>query len=184
MSLLFFVATLGVGIAVTAISWQTASQREKERELLFIGSEFREAIALYYHRSPGSIKEYPKDLNDLLKDSRYPVTQRYLRRIYRDPMTGLAQWGTIPALGGGIMGVHSLSKEAPIKKAGFTESQKEFSEAGSYADWKFAYLPPTPIEGAALPLSNSPPATIQPPPSPRWATSSSPKPAATLPGAK
>lgn len=155
MSLLFFVAMLGIGLAATAVSWTGASQREKERELLFIGIEFRDAIALYYNRSPGVIKEFPKDLNDLIKDQRYPNIQRYLRRIYRDPMTGQAKWGTVPAPGGGIMGVYSLSSDAPIKKAGFTEQQKGFGEAGSYADWKFVYQPPTPVVGAAPPTANS-----------------------------
>ena len=145
MSLLFLIAVLGVGLAATAVSWQTARQREKERELIFIGIEFRDAIALYYHRSPGVVKEFPRDLNDLLKDQRYPNIQRYLRRIYRDPMTGLARWGTVPAPGGGIMGIYSLSKDVPRKRAGFTEMQKAFGEAGSYADWKFVYEPPVPV---------------------------------------
>lgn len=154
MTLLFFVATLGIGLAATAVSWTGARQREKERELLFIGIEFRDAIALYYNRSPGVIKEFPKDLNDLIKDQRYPNIQRYLRRIYRDPMTGQAKWGTVPAPGGGIIGVYSLSSDAPIKKAGFTEQQKGFGEAGSYVDWKFVYQPPTPVIGATPPTAN------------------------------
>ncbi len=144
MSLLFFIAVLGVGLTATAVSWQTSRQREKERELLFIGVEFRDAIALYYHRSPGIVKEFPRDLNDLLKDQRYPNIQRYLRRVYRDPMTGLPQWGTVPAPGGGIMGVYSLSPDAPRKKAGFFGLQNGFAEAGSYSDWKFVYDPPVP----------------------------------------
>ena len=142
LSLLFFVAVLGIGLAATASSWQSARQREKERELLFIGSEFRDAIALYYNRSPGVVKEFPHDLNDLIKDPRYPNIQRYLRRIYRDPMTGKAQWGTVAAPGGGIMGVYSLSKDTPVKRAGFNEQQKQFSDANGYADWKFVYEPP------------------------------------------
>lgn len=142
LSLLFFMAALAIGLAATAVSWQTVRQREKERELLFIGSEFRDAIALYYNRSPNIVKEFPRDLNELLKDSRYPNVQRYLRRIYRDPMTGQPQWGTVKAPGGGIIGIYSLSKDAPRKKSGFPETQKIFGEAGSYADWKFVYEPP------------------------------------------
>jgi len=134
LALLLFLAILGVGLATTAISWQTVRQSEKERELLFIGTEFRDAIALYYNRSPGVIKEFPRDLKDLIKDQRYPNVQRYLRRIYRDPMTGLAQWGTVPAPGGGIMGVYSLSGEMPRKKAGFPPSQAEFGAASPAGD--------------------------------------------------
>src|SRR3972149_571381 len=78
--------------------------------------------------------------------------QRYLRKIYRDPITGKVQWGLVEAPGGGIMGVYSLSRDAPIKKAGFAEQQEGFGEAGDYADWKFVYQPPPPVIGAASPL--------------------------------
>jgi type II secretory pathway pseudopilin PulG len=140
LSLLFFLAVLGVGLAATAVSWQTSRQSEKEQELLNIGNEIRDAIGLYYNRSPSAVKEYPRQLNDLLKDPRHPGTQRYLRRIYRDPVTGRAEWGIVAAPGGGIMGVHSLSKEAPLRRGGFGEGQK------TYADWKFFYEPPMPMQ--------------------------------------
>jgi len=81
--------------------------------------------------------------------------QRYLRKIYRDPITGKVQWGLVEAPGGGIMGVYSLSRDAPIKKAGFAEQQEGFGEAGDYADWKFVYQPPPPVIGAASPTVNS-----------------------------
>jgi type II secretory pathway pseudopilin PulG len=154
LSLLFFVAVLGVGLAAAAVSWQTSRQREKEEELLFAGAAFREAIALYYNRSPGGMQEFPKRLSDLLQDPRYPDTRRYLRRIYRDPMNGEAQWGTITAPDGGIMGVHSLSPGKPIKVAGAVHNGPDFGAAMSYADWQFVYLP------AALssnPRGNAPP---------------------------
>lgn len=152
LSLLFFVAVMGVGLAAAAVSWQTARQREKEAELLFAGTAIREAIALYYNRSPGSLQEFPKQLRDLLQDPRYPYTRRYLRRIYRDPITGEAEWGTISAPDGGIMGVHSLSGGKPIKTAGSIANGPDFETAATYADWKFVYLPdavPVPATGAA-----------------------------------
>jgi type II secretory pathway pseudopilin PulG len=150
LSLLFFVAVLSVGLAAAAISWQTSRQREKEAELLFAGAAFRDAIALYYSRSPRGLQEFPKRLDDLLGDPRYPDTRRYLRRIYRDPMNGAPQWATIAAPDGGIMGVHSLSTGKPIKTSGSASKGPDFDAAATYADWKFLYLP------AALPL----PATI------------------------
>jgi type II secretory pathway pseudopilin PulG len=141
LSLLFFVAVLGIGLAATAGSWRHAQQRENERELLFVGEEFRQAIALYYHRSPGAIKEFPRDLGDLLRDPRYPGAQRYLRRIYRDPMRNEPAWGTVRSPDGGIMGVFSLSEEAPIRKTGFVAEQAGFERASAYADWQFVYVP-------------------------------------------
>jgi len=41
-----------------------AAQREREAELLFIGGQFRDAIASYYNRGPGA-KAYPKKIDDL-----------------------------------------------------------------------------------------------------------------------
>jgi len=138
MSLLFFIAVLGIGLAATAVSWQTAAQREKERELLFIGAQFQEAIGLYYHRSPGEAKEFPKKLADLIKDNRFPSVERYLRRLYRDPITGKDDWGLVPAPDGGIMGIYSLSTDQPIRTVGM---EAEPGETTTYQDWKFTVKP-------------------------------------------
>ena len=159
LSLLFFVAALGVGLASAAVSWQTSRQREKEEELLFAGAAFREAIALYYNRSPAGLQEFPKRLDDLLQDPRYPDARRYLRRIYRDPMSGEARWGTISAPDGGIMGVHSLSPGKPVKVAGAVSNGPDFGAAASYADWQFVYLPAAP---ALNPAGNASPAPGMP----------------------
>lgn len=138
LSVLFFIAVLGIGLAATAISWQTAAQREKERELMFVGAQFQEAIGLYYHRSPGEAKEFPKKLADLLKDARFPTVERYLRRVYRDPITGNGDWGLVPAPDGGIMGVYSLSTDQPIRTVGM---EAEEGAAVTYRDWKFTVKP-------------------------------------------
>jgi type II secretory pathway pseudopilin PulG len=160
LSLLFFVAVLSVGLAGAAISWQTSRQREKEAELLFAGAAFREAIALYYNRAPGGLQEFPKRLGDLLKDPRYPDTRRYLRRIYPDPMNADAQWGTIAAPDGGIMGVHSLSTGKPIKTSGSAGQGPNFDAASTYADWKFVYLPATLPVQTTTPAANVAPTFI------------------------
>lgn len=141
IALLIVVAVMGAGLAAKGISWQAAAQREKEADLLFIGEEFREAIALYYLRSPAQAQEYPKSLDDLLSDTRFGGTQRYLRKIYRDPMTGKAEWGLVLTPTGRIMGVHSLSREAPMKTGNFREVNQEFSSGSSYADWRFLFVP-------------------------------------------
>lgn len=141
LALLFYLAVLSAGLATVAVSWQTARQREKEEELLFAGAAIREAIALYYNRPPGGVQQFPKRLSDLLQDPRYPDARRYLRRLYRDPMTGEAKWETIAAPDGGIMGVHSSSTRKPIKVAGAMRNGPDFELAKTYADWQFVYLP-------------------------------------------
>lgn len=167
MGVLFVIALMGVLLAVAGETWHTASQREKERELLYIGDAFRDAIALYYNRTPGTDKKFPRDINELLKDPRYLVAQRYLRKIYIDPMTGSNQWGVIKAPDGGIAGIYSLSEDKPIKLSFFGDKNAGFEKAQKYADWKFIYRARTTVSPAvAKPPPGAPPSAgaVVPPP--------------------
>ena len=141
---LLLVAVAGAGLAAISELWSHARQREKEAELLWIGNQFKQAIGLYYQRSPGAMKRYPEKLEDLLEDRRFVNTQRYLRRIYRDPMTGTTDWGIVEAPSGGIMGVYSKSGEVPIKTANFPWRWASFADARNFTDWKFVFTPETP----------------------------------------
>ena len=145
LSLLIVVAITAGALAAAGGLYSQAAQREKERELLFVGEQFRQAIALYYWRTPGGAHQYPKSLEALLEDKRWPVTQRWLRKIYRDPVTNTAEWGVVEAPGNaGIIGVYSKSEGVPIKTAGFPARYSAFEEAKSYQDWKFVFSPETP----------------------------------------
>jgi len=139
---LFVLALTSVAASAVASIYSTELRRHKEAELLWVGEQFRAAIEAYYRRSPGSVPRYPPTLDDLLEDKRYLSLQRYLRRIYADPVTGRAEWGLIAAPGGGIMGVHSLSTKRPLKQAGFVHPNAGFAGAGSYAHWTFVFVPP------------------------------------------
>jgi hypothetical protein len=88
------------------------------------------------------VKRYPERLEDLLEDRRYPSIQRYLRKIYPDPVTGNTEWGLIAAPGGGIMGVHSMAATAPIRSVRQTREEKSV-HASSYRDWRFTYEAPS-----------------------------------------
>ena len=141
LALLLTVALLGLGLAGASELWSRTQQRERERELLFAGNQIRAAIAQYYFRTPGAVKRYPRRLEDLLQDDRYPNVTRYLRRIYNDPMTGQPAWGLVEAPGGGIMGVYSPSSVAPLKRGGFTPENKDFEAATRYAEWRLVFNP-------------------------------------------
>ncbi len=145
LAILFAIAIAGVVLAKAGLNWSQSAQREKEKELLFVGTEYRKAIMLYYERTPGTVKKYPAKLEDLLQDTRYVTPVRYLRKLYRDPISNQAEWGLDMAPGGGIMGVHSLSTAAPIKTSGFAYADASFEGAGKYADWVFSYAPPIAI---------------------------------------
>jgi len=139
VGLLIVIAVMGAGMAAYGEIASHAAQREKQQELLFVGNQCRGAIGAYYERTPGVVKRFPQKLEDLLEDKRQPTPQRYLRRIYADPMTGKPQWGLIDAPGGGVMGVYSLSEAQPIKSGGFAAPDGAFAEAARYSDWRFSY---------------------------------------------
>lgn len=155
IGLLIFIALMGIALAETGVIWHTEMRREKERELLFVGDQFRRAIGMYYERSPGA-KQYPKALEDLLLDRRYPNTQRYLRRLYADPVGGTSEWGLVRGPDGGIVGVHSLSEAEPLKRAGFPLKYEEFEDASSYTGWRFMYV----LAAAPANQAGSPPVAV------------------------
>src|SRR4030067_2335831 len=80
-------------------------------------------------------------LEELLHDPRFPNLVRPLRKLDVDPMTGRAEWGTVKAPDGGIMGVYSLSEEAPIKVANFHDADRQFEGKTKYNEWMFTYVP-------------------------------------------
>lgn len=138
LALLFFIAIMGIGLGSTGIIWHTSQKIEKEKELLFVGDQFRSAIKAYYHGVSG-IHMYPTSLQDLLRDPRQIEFRRYLRKIYIDPMTGKTEWGLVKSSEGGIMGVYSLSSGQPIKQANFPRQYANFYGSRSYRTWMFVY---------------------------------------------
>lgn len=129
---------MGAGLALIGEVWHTAAAREKETELLYVGNQYRRAIERYYLSGP---QQFPRTRDDLLKDPRKPGTERYLRRLYPDPLSGRDEWGIVKGPDGGIMGVHSLSNEKPLKSANFRLRDKTFEGAAQYSDWKFVFTP-------------------------------------------
>jgi type II secretory pathway pseudopilin PulG len=140
--LLFVVAFMGLGLSVGAELYVTAQQREKERELLAVGRQFRQAIGRYYETqvvsNTTSQGQYPANLDDLLQDPRSLSTKRHLRKIFIDPMTGKAEWGLYKS-GGRVIGVFSLSEKTSIKQDGFDFDDLGFRGKMKHSDWVFAY---------------------------------------------
>jgi type II secretory pathway pseudopilin PulG len=138
IGLLIAVVLMGLALSAVGTVWRTSAQRERERELLYIGHEFRAAIAAYY--AAGG-RQYPQQVSDLLEDKRGPKPNHYLRRLYADPMTGQAEWNIIRTESLGITGISSTSTAVPIKKGGFSPEEESFGDAESYSDWKFIFVP-------------------------------------------
>jgi type II secretory pathway pseudopilin PulG len=138
--LLLLVAFMGVGLVVGVELSTVAVQRDKERELLAIGHQFRAALKSYKERGGAGLQMqgYPPSLDALLLDDRAPSITRHLRQVFVDPMTGKAEWGLI-MLGGRIAGVYSLSEAKPIKQANFDDQDLVFTGQEHYSGWVFAY---------------------------------------------
>lgn len=141
LGVLLAVAILGTALAATGTVWRTARLQDNEKELLFVGNEFRKAIERYYLRSPGGAQQYPPSLEALIQDPRFPSIERHLRKIYRDPITDRNEWGLVKAPQGGIAGVFSLSEQRPMKQANFSKQDEGFAGASKYSDWRFVYMP-------------------------------------------
>lgn len=78
-------AALLVGLGIMAVMmtvvmpvWKHEAQREKEAELVFRGEQYARSIELYGRKLPGAL---PPNLDVL-------VDQRFLRKKYKDPITG------------------------------------------------------------------------------------------------
>lgn len=137
LAMLVVIAIMSITLAATGEVWYIALKREKEQELLFAGNQFRRAIRSYYAHTPALGSPQLMRLEDLLLDPRYPSTQRYLRKIYADPISNSAGWGLIKGPSGEILGVHSLSEDEPMKKANFSLVNKHFEGKTKYVDWVF-----------------------------------------------
>jgi type II secretory pathway pseudopilin PulG len=140
IGVLMLIAISGIALAGVGIVWHQDAQRENEKELLYIGEQYRKAIVSYYENNPSGVKQYPKALEDLELDSRIPEPKRHIRKLYADPITRGKPWGLIKQEGL-IIGVYSTSEISPIKKRKFPSPYENFSEAGNYQDWKFIAIP-------------------------------------------
>lgn len=135
---LMLVAFMGVGLTIGADLYATAARRDKERELIFIGHEFRHALERYYNAGAAGQNQYPLTMEDLLKDPRFANPRRHLRRLYTDPVTGKAEWHLVLRQGR-IVGVRSTSTMRPIKQDNFGDDDAGLAKKSRYADWVFTY---------------------------------------------
>ena len=150
LGVLLFVALFGAISASVVAAGTAAARRASEEELLFVGTQFRNAIRSFYEAGAGG-RRFAASLDELLLDKRMPGVHRHLRRIYIDPMTGNSDWGLVLAPEGvGIVGVHSKSAEAPIKITGFAHEYGAFKDATKYSDWVFTYVPQNAVELRAV----------------------------------
>lgn len=164
--MLFIVVMMGIALSSAATIWHTAAKRDKERELLFIGEQFRNALLSYAGKKSATDvmqggAQYPTSLDQLLRDDRVPTIRRHLRKIFVDPLTGKAEWGLIRR-DGKIIGIYSLAQGKPLMQANFPETFRQFADARSYAQWRFSAEPTVELSTeklAKVDADPTPPAT-------------------------
>jgi type II secretory pathway pseudopilin PulG len=137
LALLIALAISSVAMMGALDVWALQRQRLREEELLFVGDQYRLAIQRYYETG----HTLPLTIDDLIDDHRFPVPLHHLRRAYADPVTGRNDWQFL-RVGGRIFGIYSSSSAVPVKHARFPRRYAYFTQAKSYADWQFFYLPP------------------------------------------
>jgi type II secretory pathway pseudopilin PulG len=144
--LLVFILLLSLGVASEHIA--TIKKREREAELIFIGGQYRDAIASYYYSSGGN-KQLPLTLDSMILDSRSLTVLRHLRKKYEDPITNSDEWGLLKTPQGGITGVYSLSNEEVLStvnnpslwtNTSLGENSIKLMPA-VYSNWKFIFKP-------------------------------------------
>jgi type II secretory pathway pseudopilin PulG len=137
LALMFLIVIMAIGVTAAAKQWKTVVQREKEADLLWRGIEIQTAIQFYSNsKKLGSVvpgEKYPLTLEELTKPPK-----PFLRRVYKDPITG-GDWQYIPGPTGGIMGVKSASTLAPLKQHQFPAAVAHFEGFDKYNAWVFQF---------------------------------------------
>jgi type II secretory pathway pseudopilin PulG len=165
-ALLVSLSVMAVMLTVIMPVWKHMMQREKEAELVFRGEQYARAIGLFQRKFANA---YPPNVDAL-------VEQRFLRRKYKDPITGddfavltqgqgaqapgttpgTAQGGQ-PGAGGATMGGIATSRPSVISGASGgvlgvvskskAESIRVYNGHNHYNEWVFQYLAQTQAPG-------------------------------------
>ena len=143
IALLALVALISLALSIAGPTWSDKSRRIHERELLRIGALYADAIGAYKADSPGSLKTYPKSLDDLLLDKRFVGVHRHMRQLYPDPMDPSRPWGVIRDIDGYIVGVFSQDDREPVAAGPVLIGDIALPAARHYTDWKFVPVEPS-----------------------------------------
>jgi hypothetical protein len=125
------VVALGIAFLFGTSGFQT--YWSKERRLIVAADEIVTALKAYGDASPGTAKEFPLELADLIHDPRMLADKGYLSTLPVDPIAQKQEWGVVRNQNNQVIGVHSLSNDSPTLFA------KLLSLRGGekYSDWKF-----------------------------------------------
>jgi len=144
---LFMVVVMGIMLGAAGQSVRVIMQREREKELIFRGLQYRDAIERWSKKGAMPLI----DMEHLLHDPRSASGDKHLRQLYKDPVTG-GEWKILKDPNLGIYGVASTSNDPPFKQGNFPEVIKAFEGKKKYSEWEFIFKrQPTAPRGANSP---------------------------------
>ena len=131
------IVALGLAVLLGTEDFQT--YLSKERRLIEAGEVLVKALEAYRDASPGTAKDFPTELNDLLHDPRMLADKGYLSTLPVDPLTKNQEWGVIRNKLNQVVGVRSLSNESPTIYAKILSFHggARYSEGLALGHWKF-----------------------------------------------
>lgn len=142
LGLLVMLAILGVVSATALRVGKLVHHRVAEEALLDVGREFSQALERYRRITPAGQPDAPLELAELLRDQRFPVVVRHLRKLYADPVTGRTEWGLVREEDTRrIVGIHSLSALPPVKLGNFPRGLSDLGGKRTYTEWVFRANP-------------------------------------------
>ncbi len=131
-----WIALLVVAFAIALLLGTSGFQTywSKERRLIAAGNEIVAALKAYRDASPGTAKEFPNQLADLMRDPRMLADKGYLATLPVDPIAQKQEWGAVRNKNNQVIGVHSLSNDSPTLFATFVSLRG----GEKYSGWTFA----------------------------------------------
>ena len=140
---LVMVVVMGIMLGAIGQSVSVIMKREREKELIFRGLQYLDAIERWSKKNPGGLglqANTIKDLEDKLVNGGSGLKREYfLRKIYKDPITGSDFDLIRDDVTKVVTGVKSFSIEEPVKQDNFPEVIKGFKGMKKYSEWKFEY---------------------------------------------
>lgn len=134
-----WIALLVVALVIAFLLGTSGFQTywSKERRLIAAADEIVTALKAYRDASPGTAKEFPQELADLMRDPRMLADKGYLTVLPVDPISLRQEWGTIRDKDGRVIGVHSLSTGSPT----WIGTLLSLQSGATYKDWQFKVSP-------------------------------------------
>jgi type II secretory pathway pseudopilin PulG len=126
------IVLIGVSTGIVSQQWKVVVQRDHEAELIFRGTQIKNAIERYAAdfqvRKGTRPNKYPVTLEQLTQGAK-----PYLAKVYRDPLT--QEDFDVIKVGGEIRGIKSRSLAQPYNRV-------LFSDAKTYAQIVFEVVEP------------------------------------------